>query len=145
MFKIFSTDIRRQSPRRPVLNSKETEMSKFPCCHRERETDTGWISGATSLKRIPPEEDGSYAIFHFLFHFEEISLDWWEASEPRTIYILDYQPTGGYLKPAFTTERSALCCVLSSETWKEKQIIERAYLLHMNTISSIHAPPHAKP
>lgn len=43
-------------PHSPMLNSKATEMSKFPCCHTQR--DRHWLDfRGMSLKCISPERE----------------------------------------------------------------------------------------
>lgn len=71
MFKVVFHRGPGSKPHSPIQNSKATEMSKFPCCHRQRQTDTGWIWGGTCLKCIPPEKDGPFISFFTSYRYHQ--------------------------------------------------------------------------
>lgn len=61
-------------PHSPMLNSKATEMSKFPCCHTQR--DRHWLDfRGMSLKCISPEREMALTLSFISFFslWEDIS------------------------------------------------------------------------
>lgn len=88
---------------------------------RERQTDTGWISGAC-VWSIPPEKDGPHAVFYFpfftLWAYQHQSEEKPVNQRQYTYWITTPQVDISRLQSWQKNERIAKFCIVSSQMKK---------------------------